>query len=232
MAVNSSGQTPTCFGAAPQQDIWIQFTISQAGTLAWTAMPNITTTEFDWALWDISSGCPGIVTCCNYNYADGSSLGIGMQAQTGTIACGYSNVSDAPEKEFCAPIAVAVGQVYAIQISNYASDNVGFALSFTNSTCQLSCNTTGISRVPSGSISGLNSNISIYPNPTNGSFIIEPSGATKQTMQMYDVDGKLVLSQPISGKTSIDASSLNEGVYNISLLSSEGVVNKRLVIVR
>jgi sugar lactone lactonase YvrE len=78
-----------------------------------------------------------------------------------------------------------------------------------------------------------NSNeLSIYPNPNNGSFVIESNSATKQTMQVYDVNGKLVLSQIISGKTSIDASTLNEGIYNISLQSNEGVINKRLVIVR
>jgi hypothetical protein len=49
---------------------------------------------------------------------------------------------------------------------------------------------------------------------------------------MYDVNGKLVLSQTINGKTSIDASNLNEGVYNINIISNEGVVNKRMVIVR
>jgi len=77
-----------------------------------------------------------------------------------------------------------------------------------------------------------NNELSIYPNPNNGSFAIEASSATKQIMQVYDVNGKLVLSQIINGKTNIDAGSLNEGVYNISLQSSEGVVNKRLVIVR
>ena len=74
--------------------------------------------------------------------------------------------------------------------------------------------------------------VNIYPNPNNGSFVIEPSSATKQTMQVYDVNGKMVLSQAINGKTNIDATSLSEGVYNISLQSNEGVVNKRLVIVR
>ncbi len=77
-----------------------------------------------------------------------------------------------------------------------------------------------------------NEQVNIYPNPNNGTFVIEPSNATKQTMQVYDVNGKMVLSQTINGKTNIDAGILNEGVYNISLQSNEGVVNKRLVIVR
>jgi hypothetical protein len=51
-------------------------------------------------------------------------------------------------------------------------------------------------------------------------------------MQVYDVNGKLIFSQILNGKTSIDVSSLNEGVYNISLLSNVGVINKRLIIVR
>ena len=87
-------------------------------------------------------------------------------------------------------------------------------------------NSTGISQ-----ISGLNTNISIYPNPNNGTFVIESSSVTKQTIQVYDVNGKIVLSQPINGKTNIDASILNEGVYNISIVSNGCVVNKRIVIV-
>jgi hypothetical protein len=86
-------------------------------------------------------------------------------------------------------------------------------------------------------ISEVNTQISIYPNPNNGSFVIEIPSLTlpegKGTlMQVYDVNGKVVLSQTINGKTTIDASSLNEGVYNVSISSSEGVINKRLVIVR
>ncbi|HEX7413989.1 MAG TPA: T9SS type A sorting domain-containing protein [Bacteroidia bacterium] len=80
-------------------------------------------------------------------------------------------------------------------------------------------------------VTGINGQVNVYPNPSNGSFVIEANN-TKQTMQVYDVNGKLVLSQTINGKTTVDASSLNEGVYNISLISNEGVVNKRLVIVR
>ena len=74
--------------------------------------------------------------------------------------------------------------------------------------------------------------VSIYPNPSNGSFIIELNSTTKQTLQIFDVNGKLVLSQIINGKTSINASSLNEGVYNLTLIEDNGIINKRLVIVR
>jgi sugar lactone lactonase YvrE len=78
-----------------------------------------------------------------------------------------------------------------------------------------------------------NQSFQIYPNPTNGSFVIEPQNTLYNVhCTVYDVNGKVVLSQTINGKTSIDAGSLNDGVYNISLQSNEGVVNKRLVIVR
>lgn len=81
-------------------------------------------------------------------------------------------------------------------------------------------------------LKNISEQITIYPNPNNGSFVIEPNSTTKQTMQVHDVNGKLLLSQTIEGKTTIDASTLNEGVYNISMISTDGILNKRLVIVR
>ena len=86
---------------------------------------------------------------------------------------------------------------------------------------------TGINQV-----TDINNQISIYPNPSNGTFVIEPNSTTNQTIQLYDVNGKVVLSQTINGKTTLDAGSLNGGVYNISIMGNEGVVNKRLIIMR
>jgi photosystem II stability/assembly factor-like uncharacterized protein len=73
--------------------------------------------------------------------------------------------------------------------------------------------------------------VNIYPNPNNGTFVIEPNSNTKHTVYVYDINGKLLLNQVIYGKTNIDASILNEGVYNINIISNEGVTNKRMVIV-
>ena len=77
-----------------------------------------------------------------------------------------------------------------------------------------------------------NFSCAIYPNPSKGNFMVETNNTSKQSIQMFDVNGNIVLNQSITGKTSIDAGNLPDGVYNVSVTSSEGVINKRLVIVK
>jgi bacillolysin len=74
--------------------------------------------------------------------------------------------------------------------------------------------------------------ISIYPNPTTGLFIIETSIAKRQIVRIFDLNGKMVLSQSINGTTSIDGNGLNAGVYNVRIEGNEHLVNRKLVIVR
>ena len=71
-----------------------------------------------------------------------------------------------------------------------------------------------------------NSNIKIYPNPTNN--IINIEGLNKNennTIQIFDVHGKLVITKNISEKGTIDLSELNKGVYVIKI----GEVAQRIV---
>ena len=75
-------------------------------------------------------------------------------------------------------------------------------------------------------------NLQVYPNPNNGTFSIETNNSAEQILQIFDVNGRLVLTQTIKGKTIISANDLINGVYNINILSSEGVVNRRLIITR
>jgi len=140
MAANSSGQTPNCFLDPAQRDIWYEFTITQAGTLAFKCTPTVTSTEFDWALWDVTAGCPGTVTCCNYHYAGGSTNGFGMQTIANSVACGDQSFLGNANKEYCAPISVTCGKKYALQISNYDNTNKGFSIAWTGSTCMISSN--------------------------------------------------------------------------------------------
>ncbi len=82
-------------------------------------------------------------------------------------------------------------------------------------------------------IKGISSKqILIYPNPSAGNFVIETNSSEKQFMQVYDVTGKVVLSQTLTGKSIIDASNLSEGVYNLCITGSQGKENKRLVIAK
>jgi hypothetical protein len=74
--------------------------------------------------------------------------------------------------------------------------------------------------------------LTIYPNPAQNNFTIKTNTNEKQNLQVFDVNDKLVLTQTINGTTNIDASTLAQGVYNVSLTSNEGVVNKRLVVVK
>ena len=72
----------------------------------------------------------------------------------------------------------------------------------------------------------------IYPNPAQNNFTIETTLSEKQNVQVYDVNGKLVLSQTIVGTTNIDAGNFNTDVYNISIISKGSIVNRRLVVVK
>ncbi|HXU26813.1 MAG TPA: T9SS type A sorting domain-containing protein, partial [Bacteroidia bacterium] len=74
--------------------------------------------------------------------------------------------------------------------------------------------------------------IKIYPNPAQNNFVIETNINEKQNIMVFDINGKLVLSQTINGTTNIDASNFGAGVYNISILNSTGVTNRRLIIVK
>jgi surface protein len=69
-------------------------------------------------------------------------------------------------------------------------------------------------------------NIKIYPNPTNN--IINIEGLNKNennTIQIFDVQGKLVITKTINEKGTIDLSELNKGVYVIKI----GDVAQRIV---
>ncbi len=74
--------------------------------------------------------------------------------------------------------------------------------------------------------------LNIYPNPGNGHFVLATSGTDLQSIQVFDLNGRLVFNQSLSGKTSIDLSDLEEGVYLVKINTGVGVLNRRVVIVR
>jgi hypothetical protein len=74
--------------------------------------------------------------------------------------------------------------------------------------------------------------ITIYPNPTSGAFTIKSNTTDKLTVNLYDVNGRHVFSKTIVGSTDIDATNLDNGVYSLTIKSSTGITNKKLIISR
>lgn len=76
-------------------------------------------------------------------------------------------------------------------------------------------------------------NFKLYPNPTANTFIIETTATGWQQLQVFNITGQLLLTENIEySKTTIDASSLPAGIYIVSLKSSTGLANEKLVIER
>ncbi|MFL5753493.1 MAG: PKD domain-containing protein [Bacteroidia bacterium] len=115
---NSNAFTPGCFFSSLQRPVFYKFTVGQTGTLEWIASIN-GTAEYDWAVYNITGGCPGTQVGCNYNYASGNSGSIGMQ--NGPGAC---------SGEFCDPVTVTAGNTYVIIIDNYSNSTTGFTMSW------------------------------------------------------------------------------------------------------
>ena len=86
------------------------------------------------------------------------------------------------------------------------------------------------------SIEDLNNqiNVSIFPNPSIGKFIIEMAGVLKQVQYnivVYDVVGEKVLEQKIvTDKTEINLSSKLNGVYLIAVKDEKNNLTIRKVV--
>ncbi|HEX7412635.1 MAG TPA: T9SS type A sorting domain-containing protein [Bacteroidia bacterium] len=94
--------------------------------------------------------------------------------------------------------------------------------------CFSSCATTGINQVTSSN------EVSIYPNPASSSLQVTFSGNIQNTtLLITDMLGNTVKQFIIhNSELRMDVSDLADGIYNISIVSNEGVINKRVVITK
>ncbi len=73
-------------------------------------------------------------------------------------------------------------------------------------------------------------NVSVYPNPTNGIWNIKANNLNIETVQVFDILGKQVMTlAPNASEVSIDASGLNEGIYLVKMTSANGTKTMKLV---
>jgi hypothetical protein len=142
-----SNFTPDCFGGTPQAGHWYQFTVGVTGQISWLCTPTTQPSspgagngvELDWAMYNITSGCPTNANqanevACNYNYQGENSDPVGMSATT-YGPCPTSAVTYSATDEICQSLTLTAGQTYAIFINNYTNSiPTGWNFNFGGST--------------------------------------------------------------------------------------------------
>jgi meiotically up-regulated gene 157 (Mug157) protein len=69
----------------------------------------------------------------------------------------------------------------------------------------------------------MESNYTVYPNPTNGTFTINSMNTEGFSFTVYDTNGGLIISNTsINSDVQIDLSNYNDGLYLISVIDSNG----------
>ncbi|MHB8260153.1 MAG: T9SS type A sorting domain-containing protein [Bacteroidia bacterium] len=85
-------------------------------------------------------------------------------------------------------------------------------------------------------IASIDEQVTIYPNPSNGLVnlkISEFDNSKTTSVEIFNTIGEYMHRQIIkSSNCQIDVSDLAEGIYNLSISSNDGTINKKLVITR
>lgn len=81
----------------------------------------------------------------------------------------------------------------------------------------------------------LTSNLQVYPNPNNGTFVVEISMTEREdlTFDIYDLRGIKVMSETEKGamevRRQIDISHLPQGIYILKAYTKDGVTTRRII---
>lgn len=145
----------TCLGTNERQSKWFKFTAGCSGTFGFIINPNVVTDDYDFALFNTTSGCPTTTStalACNYvGNLSGSNGCTGINSggyfASGVIPCALdqANPGYQPLAFFNQVTAnynglnLVTGQSYALLIDNFTTSNSGFTLTF-NGTATLGPN--------------------------------------------------------------------------------------------
>lgn len=136
--------TGVCNQNLEQSSVWYTFTVQQAGALRFVLTPNDLLDDYDWGLFDITSGgCAGIgsnsspqVSCNSWGIASGNNGATGISTPLGGVSnsAGPGNFNGPP---FNADLPVQVGRKYALVVMNWSNSPYGYTIDFSSSTASL-----------------------------------------------------------------------------------------------
>lgn len=191
-AINSSTLLPSCFSTPPNREMWYKFTPGNTAPLEFTCTPT-GVGGFRWALYDITTGCPGTQVACNNIY--NSSLPFGLSASA-------LNCNTTP---FCPPVTVTSGRTYALMIDDTSESGAGFNMKWGTALNMLP--TAGFNVDSTSACGSLTLNISDFSTYSNlTSYVLN-----------YGDGSPLVNGSAASGAFSYPSHNYGPGTYYVSL---------------
>jgi ELWxxDGT repeat protein len=88
------------------------------------------------------------------------------------------------------------------------------------------------SETPFGIAEKPSDNLSIYPNPTNGVFVVSLSNPTSQTiLEIYDINGVLVYKQEaVTFKSTVDLTNYPAGLYIMKVINDNQITASQKIV--
>lgn len=190
----------TCLILGEVPGRWYRFEVLDYGTLLFNIIPEDTTADYDWVLYDMTgSDCshvrsdPSLMKACNFSGINNN------QGITG--ANGGSHPTDEPV------VMADSAHQYYLYIASYAGDFSGYEISFAGSSVGfLDCAVVSTEEQ-------VTSSLSLYPNPSSDVLLVSGiQGA--ELILLYDVTGHLLRSSVITGAQHTEQiSGLENGLY-------------------
>jgi hypothetical protein len=89
----------------------------------------------------------------------------------------------------------------------------------------------GVIPIPAGINNIKQSQFNLYPNPTDGVFVIELEENSKYDVTVIDILGKTVYTSSINNmSTTIDLSGFDKGVYTVELKDENSKYTEKLIV--
>jgi gliding motility-associated-like protein len=137
--------TGVCNQLTESNSVWYTFTVQADGLLSFIITPNDLNDDYDWALFDITTGgCDGIfsggpspeVSCNSWGTAFPPNGPTGISTLNG--GTGNTNgPGDLNGPPFNADLPVLTGEVYALVVMNWSNSLEGYTIDFGQSTASL-----------------------------------------------------------------------------------------------
>ncbi len=148
---------------------------------------------------------------------------------------GWTVISDAP---WCTvtPSGTGSGTIVADYSENTSTQARVANISVTVASLPVQSVTVSQARSPIGIEERLTHELQIFPNPTQGLFMIVPPAGEANGIEVsvFDIRGRTILSKQFTGRNEyqIDLTSVQEGSYEIKVKTSNSVIVRKIVVVR